>query len=197
MAHEIGYRVQPNERLIVDATAFYNRYKNYLLGTTSRTPFLELSPLPPHIVTPIFNEYYGRAATHGLEISSTWKATSRWKLMGNYSSFKAGFTEPATNPNEERQYPKHNVQLRSSHDLSQNLTFDIFASLASRHETSGGLVPKHSRVDVRLGWKPSQDFDLSVGVQNLTSRQHLESRSFINILREVPRSFYVQSAWKF
>jgi hypothetical protein len=50
-------------------------------------------------------------------------------------------------------------------------------------------VPGHSRVDLRLGWKPSQDFDLSVGVQNLTSRQHQESQSFTDVLREVPRSF--------
>jgi iron complex outermembrane receptor protein len=156
-----------------------------------------VDPLPPHIVIPVLNEYYGRATTHGLEISSTWKATNRWKLVGNYSFFKASFTTPANNPNEERQYPKHNVQVRSSHDLTNNLSFDFFASLVSRHITSGGLVPNHSRVDLRLGWKLSQDFDLSVGIQNLTSRQHRESQSFINVLREVLRSFYVQGAWKF
>jgi iron complex outermembrane receptor protein len=95
-AHEIGYRVQPNDRLIVDATAFYNRYSNYLLPNVSSAPFLELAPLPPHIVIPVYYESVGQGSTHGLEISSTWKATNRWKVTGNYSLLTASFTSQQT-----------------------------------------------------------------------------------------------------
>jgi iron complex outermembrane receptor protein len=198
LAHEIGYRVQPNDRLIIDATAYFNRYNHFLIGTRSSVPIVELDPLPPHLVFPTYYANNGKGTTRGFEISSIWKISDRWKLTGNYSWFQANLTTPSTKtPGEERQYPNHMMQIRSSHDLPHNLTFDVFASLSSRHEPLDAVVPSHTRVDMRLGWKPSSNLDLSVGVQNLTSRQHQESQSPTDVVREVPRNVYIQGTWKF
>ena len=102
IAFEIGYREQFSDRFRLDATAFYNRYKNLVayvdgngcLSDTTLTPFPS-SPIPLCLVNGTAPNYAiefpttldnGLSAdTYGLELVADWQAKDWWKLQLSYS----------------------------------------------------------------------------------------------------------------
>ena len=75
MAYEIGYRVQPLEKLSLDLAAFYNDYDD--LRSIEVVAFL------PPLTTVLGNDLYGH--TKGVEISATWKVADWWRLQPSYT----------------------------------------------------------------------------------------------------------------
>ena len=58
-------------------------------------------------------------------------------------------------------------------------------------------MPDFTRLDLRLGWRPSSDFELSVTGRNLLQRRHKEYTSSDVVPSLTPRSVLVQARWKF
>ncbi len=59
-------------------------------------------------------------------------------------------------------------------------------------------APSYFKLDLRLGWKPTENLDISLVGQNLLEDQHKEWDSaygFDNT--EVPRGGYVKVTWDF
>jgi iron complex outermembrane receptor protein len=59
-------------------------------------------------------------------------------------------------------------------------------------------VPQYLRGDLRLGWRPTEKLEFSVGVQDAFEANHVEflSSQFPQ-LEEVPRNFYGKVTWRF
>ena len=58
-------------------------------------------------------------------------------------------------------------------------------------------VPDFTRLDLRLGWRPSSDFELSMTARNVLQRRHQEYASQDVAPSLAPRSVLVQARWKF
>jgi iron complex outermembrane receptor protein len=59
-------------------------------------------------------------------------------------------------------------------------------------------VPGYTRLDLRLGWKPTQPLEFSLGGQNLLADHHPEYRAvYVVTPTEVPRNLYVKVVWRF
>lgn len=202
LAFELGYRVQPVEWLTVDLAGFYTINDN-LRTSEPGSPTLAMSASPPHIVQPFLFDNRMSGNTYGVEIASTWHPVNFWRLHLNYSYLKIELHPDATSvekTQDQRRSPRHQVQVRSLVDLPWHLQFDASAFFVDRLPKLEPTVPSYVRLDLRLGWRPTQAFDLSVVGQNLLDNRHPEWGSIFGVpVRplEVQRSAYVQASWRF
>ena len=197
MAHELGYRVQPSDRIALDLTGFYNIYSD-LRSFEEGTPFLAMDPVP-HIVQPITLANKSRGETYGAELSAKWEVTRNWHLDLGYSRLKLTTAKDATstdiwNKIYETDSPSRQVQLQSSLTLPKNLDFE--AALYSMGRINGNVDP-YTRIDFRLAYRPNKDRELSIGVNNAFTPHHLEYCPFaLECATEVQRNWYGTLTWK-
>ncbi len=202
LAFELGYRVQPVEWLSIDLAGFYTIYDN-LRTAEPGVPVPALSASPPHIVLPFRLDNRMSGNTYGVEIASAWHPLSFWRLHLNYSYLEIKLHPDQTSAEptaDERRSPRHQVQLRSLVDLPWRLQFDTSVFFVDRLPKLVPSVPSYVRLDLRLGWRPTQAFDLSLVGQNLLDNRHPEWGSIFGVPvqpLEVQRSVYVQASWRF
>ena len=199
VATELGYRVHPHERLFVTASGFYNDFTD-TLSTELLTPFVEVSPLPVHLILPVTFGNGLHGDSYGGELTSDFRPYPWWRLTGNYSYLKVAMSK---NPggqdvSQEQTYegriPHHQVQASSSVDLGQwsvDYQFRYVSRLASV------AVPGYAASTIRAGWRPDSRVELAVVAQDLFGDHHLEWPSGIaggNI--EIQRSIYASLTWR-
>ncbi len=202
LAFELGYRVQPSEWLSVDLTGFYTIHDN-LRTAEPGVPIPVIGASPPHIVQPFLLDNRMSGNTYGVEIASTWHPVSFWRLHLNYSYLKIDLHPDATSvegTQDQRRSPRHQVQVRSLLDLPWHLQFDASAFFVDRLPKLEPTVPAYLRLDLRLGWRPTKAFELSLVGQNLLDNRHPEWGGIFGVpVRplEVQRSVYAQASWRF
>ena len=163
IAYELGYRVEPVNWLALDVTAFYNNYNSLRSLEFDGTSFV------------IANELNGQ--TYGVEIGSTLKPADWWTLRAAYTylqvQFQAdpGSTDTTTIASEGND-PQNQVYLRSSMDFPRDISLDCALRYVS--ELSNQDVPGYVAVDVRLAWRPTENFEMAIVGQNLFDQRHPE-----------------------
>lgn len=205
---ELGYRVQPLERVTADAAAFYNLYDKQR-SLESGTPGLESVYPGVYLVMPttIGNGINGE--TYGFEISTTVQATDWWRLRLNYSFLKIqlhlepGVTDPAGLEGAETESPVHQVGLRSLMDLPHNLELDgglrYVDSVQNLRRPIGAFkIPSYVVGDIRLGWRPNKHWELSITGQNLFDTHQEFAPSYIQTqATEVEMSVFAKVTYRF
>lgn len=211
IAYEAGYRWQPAKSFSLDASIFYNDYdKIRFAKILDSGPEYSLTPYGPIIVFPysVTNILYGES--HGIELASTWQAASWWRLQAHYSLLRMSMrshgngAEPFNLDDLEDRSPLHQWSLRSSFDLAKNLDLDLWARYVDAIKTIDGNtkvieVAGYLSLDIRLGWKPTRNLELSIVGQNLLDDSHPEfvSEIFQTTPSEVQRGVYVQCTFNF
>lgn len=209
IAYELGYRIQPHQRLSVDLALFVNDY-DHLRGAIDR---LNLNAVPNYteLEVTLDNSAYGY--TYGGELTAIWQATDWWRLQGQASLLESELKQPPTSmtvsprgPSLEA--PEYQLSLRSSMDLLEHVTLDFFARYVDQVLESGlwiptrplpgNDIPGYATFDVRLAWRPARDFELSLVGQNLAGTHREFSPTFISTqYTEVGPSAYAKLVWKF
>jgi iron complex outermembrane receptor protein len=201
LAFELGYRIQPVERLSFDMAAFYNHY-SHLNTTEPGNPFFVTDPAPAHLVIPLFfsNQMHGQ--TYGAEFSTVWKVMNTWKLDVSYTFLRLALHPDASSQDVSAAAqvaggsPRNQVQLRSQWNLPHNFEFDQSAYVVGKLVTQP--VPAYTRLDVRLGWRPTEATEFSVAGQNLLSPRHLEFiDSAADISTQDIRKVFAKFTWRF
>jgi iron complex outermembrane recepter protein len=200
LAYELGYRVQPAARLAIDLTGFYNVYDDLSTAETGAPSFV-LNPPPPHVSVPLQLANQMRGETYGAELAANWNVTDNWKLAGGYTWLGTQLhLDPTSNSftskDAEGDSPQHQFHVRSYLDLPYNLQLDAAAyyvdSLSHQH------VPAYVRLDLRLGWHPTRNLDLSIGLQNLIEERHYEFGTSTGAQStQIERSVYGRVTWRF
>src|SRR6185295_2662081 len=103
----------------------------------------------------------------------------------------------STNPNAERGEglsPHHQFSLASYLDVTRRIQFDTMIYRVGALPGSG--VAAYTRCDARLGWRPRESLEVSVGSQNLSGHRQVEymSETFVNSTR-VGRRYYGKLTW--
>jgi iron complex outermembrane receptor protein len=187
-AYEFGYRVRPMEELSFDISCFYNDYDN----------LLESFYLPGSLFPSI--EQFRKAQTYGVEPSFTAQVQPWWKLTGSYSflNFHAdssgvpfGFTY--LTPPEEAPGPTGQSSLRSSFDLPNHVSIDVGGRFVDKVAGANGYFA----ADVRVAWKPTPNWEISVVGQNLLDANHVESPGNFGNAAYVGPEVYGKVAFKF
>jgi iron complex outermembrane recepter protein len=179
---ELGYRAQPASTLSYSVTGFYSRYDRLRSGE------------PP----PAFIQNLMAGPVYGVEAWGTWQAARNWRLSAGLVELReririlAGSTDP-TGPSALGNDPKHQLQLRSSHDLPHDLELDLML----RHVGAlpDPVVPAYTSLDARLGWHLNRRTDLSLTVQNLFNPRHLEFNDS-SPPSEILRAAFVKLQWR-
>jgi iron complex outermembrane receptor protein len=199
VAYEAGYRKSFTHRVNLDVAAYVNHYSK-LAAWNAQTPFPAFTPPPPHLVIPLRVENLMHGDTYGVEVAANWQVTPNWRLTSSYTWSRARMRlgSPSADPTflaqTEGGSPEHQFQLRSQLDLPHNLELD--GALYYVGALPALKVDAYTRVDVRLGWRPSRDKDLEISLvgQNLLDRRHQEFAGEIDVLPAlIPRSIHVQA----
>jgi iron complex outermembrane receptor protein len=194
VAYELGYRVQPLRRVSFDVATFYNVYNRLraFRATSFSTP-------PPITYFQPDNSLDGE--TYGAEIAANWEVTSDWRLSASYTLLQMqlhednsiGTFQPEV---AEGDSPQNQFQVRSSLNLPFHLEFDT--ALYYVDNLPARNVQSYFHLDARLGWRPTPEFELSVGVQNLLDNQHPEfGPGFLVNPTEFERSVYAKATLRF
>ncbi|MEZ6177756.1 MAG: TonB-dependent receptor [Candidatus Scalinduaceae bacterium] len=199
-AYELGYRFQPIERLSIDIATFYNNY--YDLQTGEEKDSFKISPT--ETVFPIFNDNEMHGDTYGFEISADWDVTEHWKLKAGYTFLqmqlhlnKASISEGTEDDEEEGLNSRNRAYLLSYLNLPHNIEVDT--SLYYVDHLSTNDIPSYLRLDMRLGWKPTEFLDISFGVKNMLDGEHREFPTGSDRLEttELERSIYGRITFQF
>jgi iron complex outermembrane receptor protein len=185
--YEIGYRGTPGSRLTVSLTGFYTRLDDLRGGR-----------LAPGGGAFIANTVEGH--TSGIQAWVMCQAAPRWRLMAGLLELHQDLRDKSGNgdlngPANLGNDPRHTLKLRSSWRVTDMIDMDIdwryVSSLA--YLTT---VPAYSATDVRIGYRPTRDLEISVTVSNLFDRDHVEFDEH-GFPAEIPRSTYGQVRWYF
>jgi iron complex outermembrane recepter protein len=182
---EIGYRAQPLAALSYSLTLFHHDFER----------LRSVDVLPAGIA--FGNSYEGRLT--GLEAWGSWRLAERWRLQAGYTHQRLRIGAPAGSPvlpGSESQLgndPRNQAQAGLSWDVAANMEVDLLARYVST--LPNPLVPSYTAIDLRWGWRPRPDLDLSIAVRNLNDPRHAEwgpagSRA------EIPRSFMFKAVWR-
>ncbi|MEW6490055.1 MAG: TonB-dependent receptor [Thermodesulfobacteriota bacterium] len=175
LAYEAGYRAHLAHELSLDVTGFHHRYRD-LRSFEPQEPELRAEPVP-HAVQALRwdNRLEGRA--WGVETAADWFALPWWRLQLAHTWFLLELrardgSADFFSENDEGRSPRHQVSLRSSLDVTSGLELDVWLRRVSRLPQDG--VESYTALDVRLGWSPREDLELSVAGQNLLDRRRAE-----------------------
>lgn len=199
VAYELGYRAQLGPRFSTSISAFYNEYDD----------LRSVSLSPPDIFGlqfPLFFENNLKGQTHGVEISASYQALDWWRLHLGYSLLeedihvKSGEFDFNDALNETAD-PQQQVSLRSSMNLSRNVELDAHwrwvDELRINNNGTAAEVPSYTELNVRLGWRPTNNLELSLTGQNLLHDEHPEYGIPGAQRIEIERSIYGKVQWRF
>jgi iron complex outermembrane receptor protein len=176
---EAGYRLQSGQRWSFDEAVFWSYYDHLRALALPRQPTVAI--VNGH---PTFNMRlnYVSAATgrsYGSETAATWQVMRNWRLIPAYTYLN----EARWLPNPPSAYgwdflssgSRHQGLVRSQHDFSHKLQFDLMARARSRNVAFN--LPGVLLADARLGWRPARETEFSLSIQNLTGRTVVETFS--------------------
>ena len=202
VANEAGFRAQPNTRLSIDVSTFFNHYY-HLESLEPGTEVFEPSPGPARFVMPITFGNLMHGTTEGGEISANLKLTDRWTLSPGYAFLEMHLhTEPSSQDTTsvaeyQGSSPQHQAQLRSHVDLSHGLSWDASAYFVSELPIQG--VASYTRMDTQVNWKLAERAEISLVGQNLLRNDHLESMDALTLVNSslIKRNAYAKFTWRF
>jgi iron complex outermembrane receptor protein len=200
---EAGYRAQPSARFSIDIATFYNLY-HQLTSVNPGAPSIVRAPQPYLLVPLVFSNSF-RAQVAGGEATLTYHPFARWKVAGSYSYLLdhqqlMESAPPGTQPFGANSSPVHQGKVESFFNLTKTIQLDtlVLASSSVLSPGSSHLLPPHTRVDVRLGWRVARTVEISISGQDLLSARHLElAPEVFTLPTDTVRGYYLKTTWHF
>ena len=164
-AYELGYRSNPLPRLSFSINGFYNVYDD--LRTVSVTPVTFL---------PLRLTNNGEAETWGVEAWGSYDVTPAWRLSAGLSTLTKDYEatpslEDISGLISVGDDPEHQLLVRSQHDLTDAVELDVRLRAVDDLAAVDGYV----EADVRLGWRLTDQLELSVTGRNLLEDRRIET----------------------
>lgn len=202
-AYEAGWRSKVNSMTSVDVSAYYNDYTD-LRTFEPGAPYFDPSPTP-HWVQPFTFANLLRGRTLGAEVVVRHQPTNNWGLMFGYTFENSHLVlDPSSNDpfgaatgDGRARGDLHQFSVRSTMDLDRGFQFDTSVSYAGRFPSAPRVQP-HLRWDMRFGWKPNPNMDVSLAFRDLLTPRVVESNeTLFGRPNATPRSVLAQVTWRF
>lgn len=191
--YEVGYRWLTAARTSLDIATFYAKSRGIIdteVGAMTRDA-------AGRLVLPMSFDNAVKAESVGVEVFATSQLTERLNLSGGYTWLHVAESEIDGDDQirSGTEAPQHQLQLRSSFDISPAWELDTSAYYVGRLRLQG--VPSYIRTDVRLAWHLSSAWQVSLVGQNLFDKRHQE---FIGgdaiTATPINRSIYAKVTWR-
>jgi len=190
---ELGNRGQPSSAVSYSITAFYQDY-DHLRSVEPASGSVCVSITPGNSCV-LGNLVEG--TSKGVEAWGSYQVMPAWRLSAGVLLLDVDLkTKPGSsdaNPAALGNDPDYQWLLRSSHNLTPRHELDII--LRSIGELPNPNVPSYTAVDVRLGWQPTRNLELSVTLQNLLDAEHPEF-GLSATRSEFERGVFLKLAWR-
>jgi iron complex outermembrane recepter protein len=167
IAYELGWRSQPIENLSLSLATYYNRYDN----------IRSVEPGPPPFGIPVTFGNGVKGNTYGVELSATCQVLNQWMLRGGYTFLKKDLSVKSTSMDlnkgsAESNDPEHQFLLQSVVNIVKKIEWGtVFRYIGKLPKPA---IKAYTGLDVRIGWKITSVFEVSLIAQNLLNEQHLE-----------------------
>ena len=188
IAYEVGTRVQPTPQVSFSISSFDDEYQDLRsLEPTSGTV------LPLHWANLMAGHVYGVETWGDYRVTDWWRLSVGFNIQHENLYFEpgssglGGIALAADDPN-------HQAQLRSYMNFGHGVSWSAFLRYVGKlHDPA---VPDYGELDTRIAWQVTSRLQLSISGFNLIHAQHPE---FIEpgVTDEVPRSFLVETRWRF
>lgn len=195
-AFEMGYRNQPNKKMMFDIAAFSDFYDDLIGQDYGR--FVNTNNGSQIIQTiPTANAIEGEV--HGIELSTDIQLKEWWKVKAYYSFIKMrltmapDFRDVGLPALLNQATPVHSSYVRSSFNLPHGFELDTTFHYTSRYYV--GLIHSVAELDVNLG-KTIKGWQVAFVGQNLIERHHKES-ILSATATQVERSWYLKVTREF
>jgi iron complex outermembrane receptor protein len=188
LAYELGYRVQPLERLTLSAAAFYNRYDDLRA--------LEFADVETFALQ-FRNGLQGDS--RGLEISGGMQAFAWWRLRAGYTYMERDLWQKPGHADLEIPYgkwaddPAHRAVLQSMMDLPGGFELNVSGYYVSAQ--GNPRVPPRLNYAAGVSWR-YRNMEASVQGLDLADDHDPEFRSDDAAREEVPRSVSGRLTWR-
>ena len=179
LAYELGYRAQPRKDFSFDIASFYNVYDDL-----KSFEFIGLQGANPSELRFISsNKLYGQ--TYGAEVNAQWQINDWWTILPSYTFLQMnlhkrhGSTDPLSKAAED-QSPMHQFSMRSMMNFRSKWEMDLGLRYVD-HITAlidGTRIPGYFVADVRVAFRPSPRWEITVVAQTYLNAPHAEFRSF-------------------
>jgi iron complex outermembrane receptor protein len=198
IAYEAGDRWQPLPTLSFDLALFYNDYDR-LASLEIQPPFVDSTG---RTIYPVIDQNLTTGHTCGAELLTDWQPLDAWRLTLSYSHLDMSLTPHGQDANrgawQEGTTPRNIAGLGSLLTLG---ALELDAQL--RYQSRIRLQPSdltrvpidgYTELDLRLGWRATAQWDLSLAGRNLLHDHHAEfgpqdSRG------ELERAAYLRASW--
>jgi iron complex outermembrane receptor protein len=189
IAYEAGYRGQFGDQFTLSVSGFYNDYDD--LRTTSLLPSLT------GVLAQLRNGMRGH--TYGVEAWAQYSVNDWWRLSGGVTALhkdlklKPGVVD-ASNMQAAGNDPEYQVTLRSLMTPMRDVDLDI--GLRAVDDLMSPTANAYLEMDLRIGWRVTDNVELSVAGFNLLHDQHAEGGNLAT-RREVRRTVQASARWMF
>jgi iron complex outermembrane recepter protein len=163
-AYEMGFRRVLSDTAALDLSLFYNQYDKLHVAVYDPITFWGGR---------VSNK--GDGSAYGAELAVDLRPTDRWSMRGAYSYIHSEmeYRPYGSDLGTDEYYPQHIINLRSYYDLGEKWEIDG-ALYGIRGFGDGYDSAEYWRADLRLGWHPTEEIELSLGVQNACDPHHPE-----------------------
>lgn len=188
LAYELGYRAQPNDRLALSMSSYYNVYddvRNVERVAGSDSTYVLLNRM--------------EGETYGAELWGDVVLTDSWRLKTGYAYLHTDFRLPpdSTDPTGVRSAgndARHRFLLSSALNLTVRLEID--ATLRYMGALPDPRVPAYTALDLRLAWRPNQRLEVALIGQDLLDQRHPEFGA-PGTRREIEHGALLKAVWTF
>jgi iron complex outermembrane receptor protein len=202
LAYELGYRTQLHDSLSLDIATYYNDYDE--LRTVTLDPNLPVEPLIDRTNIRFLATNKMEGETYGVELAVDWLPRPNWRVRAGYSYINidlhlegAAQATDLISKSAEDASPHNTVFIRNLVDLPYDLELDT--NLRYVDNVPAVDTGSYVNLDARLGWTPTENWELAVVGQNLLEDNHKEfgSSAFVATdFTRVPRGMYVQVTYR-
>jgi iron complex outermembrane receptor protein len=198
-AFELGYRFYAVDWVNADITVFWNEYH-------SVSSFEAPNPPIPPLELKFENE--ARLTTQGVEIEANVLPTDWWRVRMAYTYLHMDQFDKQGSLSfgkDSQQNPHHQFNIESFFDLPMGFEFDVsvyyvdgLPGVVPSLQPPNDNVEQYVRLDLRLGYQPTDWLELSLVGQNLNDKRHYESNDFTGgQSTQIPRSYYAKAVLNF
>ncbi|HVS53399.1 MAG TPA: TonB-dependent receptor [Opitutaceae bacterium] len=186
---ELGVRQQPASNLTLSLSTFAYRYDNVR----------STEPAGATVLPQTFKNELD-ADSYGAELEVMYQPFARLFFKGSYRYLHLEFSRDpgshdTTNGSAEGDDPAHVANLSAHLDLPHNWEFDTYLRYVSA--LPNPVLPGYKALDVRIGWRPSPQWEIGLTARNLLDRQHADFITTNSLNEQVHRSGTLKLTWRY
>ncbi|MGE3930473.1 MAG: TonB-dependent receptor plug domain-containing protein, partial [Hyphomonadaceae bacterium] len=163
LAYELGYRTRPTVNSTLSANLYLHEYEG--VRTANFTP---PGVLPVQIGNGLHGDVYGLEIWGDMDINETWRVSAGATLQEQDLQ-----ADPLTvDINGSGLDPEYQVFLRTRHDLTERLDFDLNVRAVGE---ASPQIPAYAALGARLAYQLNDRAEIALIGENLLDESHLES----------------------